>query len=88
MFTSLNDILNLAFTKCLPTMHELLRFESQNLVNLNAANGSMLNHFESARISFNQNGELFLIYGLVILVSFIIGVRVYFLTHTKAKKNH
>lgn len=85
MFAFLNENLNFISVKLTSVLQEMLSIANFNLVNFNAANGSMLNHFERARASYNQNDEVFLTAGLVLLVSFIIGLGVYFLTHTKAK---
>lgn len=54
--------------------------------NLSATNGTMFDHFESSKISFNQNSEEFLMYALIVLASFIIGVGFYFLTQSKENK--
>lgn len=80
------------FTNVIENLTALLERIAPNieayLINsgLNANNGSMVNHFESARISFNHNGELFMMYGLILVVSLIIGFGVYCVTHTKDKK--
>jgi len=88
LFCFLNENLNLVTVKLTSVLQDILSFTSFFFININAANGSMLNHFESTRISFNQNSELFLSYALVILVSFLIGVVVYLLTHSKAKNKN
>lgn len=63
-----------------------LIFGDYSNISLNAVtNGDMISHFENSKISFNQNSELFLLYGLILLVSFIIGIGVYTITHTKHK---
>lgn len=81
MFTNLIEKLGLQIEKALP-------FIDSHLVNtgLNATNGSMVNHFENARNAFNHNGEVFLMYGLIFIVSLIIGIGVYTLTNSKQKK--
>lgn len=92
MFTFLHENLHHVSVKLSSVLQDTLsiakhNFMNINAANINAANGSMLNHFEQARASFNQNGEFILTSALVLIVSFIIGVGVYFLTqsHTKNK---
>lgn len=58
----------------------------KTLFNLKSYNGSMLNHFENARISFNQNSEALSVYSLIVMVSFVIGTVAYFLLHSKSDK--
>ena len=55
----------------------------KTMFNLHSNNGSMINHFENAKLSFNQNSEILIVYSLIVMVSFIIGTGVYFLIHTK-----
>lgn len=88
MFTFLNENLNFISVKLTSVLQDMLSVANFNLVNFTAANGTMLNHFEKARMSFNQNGEFFLTTSLVLLVTLIIGIGVYFLTHTKAKNKN
>ncbi|GJM00322.1 MAG: hypothetical protein DHS20C07_20010 [Methyloligella sp.] len=80
MFTQVTEKL----ADVLQSLTALVYGEYSN-VSFNAMNGDMISHFESSRISFNQNSELFLLYGLILLVSFIIGIGVYTFTHTKHK---
>lgn len=81
MFTNVIENLTALLERIVPNIEAYLINSG-----LNANNGSMVNHFESARISFNQNGELFMMYGLILVVSLIIGFGVYSVTHTKDKK--
>jgi hypothetical protein len=80
MFTQVTEKL----AGVLQSLNTLVFGEDSN-VSFNAMNGDMISHFESSKISFNQNSELFLLYGLILLVSFIIGIGVYTITHTKHK---
>jgi hypothetical protein len=80
MFTQVTEKL----ASVLQSLNTLVFGEDSN-VSFNAMNGDMISHFESSKISFNQNSELFLLYGLILLVSFIIGIGVYTITHTKQK---
>ncbi len=80
MFTQVTEKL----ANVLQSLTSLVYGEYSN-IGFNAMNGDMISHFESSKISFNQNSELFLLYGLILLVSFIIGIGVYTITHTKQK---
>jgi|GEM_PF-6862404 len=55
-------------------------------IGLNAAAGDMISYFENSRVAFDKNVEIFLMYGLILLVAFFIGIGVYSLTHSKDKK--
>ena len=80
MFTQVTEKL----ANVLQSLTSLVYGEYSN-IGFQSINGDMISHFENSRISFNQNSELFLLYGLILLVSFVIGIGVYTATHTKAK---
>ncbi|GAA6212159.1 hypothetical protein NBRC116602_19000 [Hyphomicrobiales bacterium 4NK60-0047b] len=80
MFTQVTEKL----VNVLQSLTGLVNGEDSN-IGLNATNGDMISHFENSRISFNQNSEIFFMYGLILLVSFIIGIGVYSAIHTKHK---